>query len=220
MRAINAADRPVHPEDPRIAGCAHVVFTAPGRDGADAARPPSIHPAGWTARRAGPGRRARLAQLHARGELAVGTPFVHESVIGTRFTGRVVAETTEVGGRPAVVPEITGRAWITGMGQYLLDADDPFPAGFASCEPRRRRGRRRDRRRRGRARARRPRRRRALLDRGEVSSGTTGLGEGNVLARRQGRRARARAHAARAWRCTTSSRSGWAGRRGSAARAR
>jgi proline racemase len=51
-------------------------------------------------------------------------------VIGTTFTGRLVEETT-VGGLPAVVPEITGRAWVTGMGQYLLDADDPFPAGFA-----------------------------------------------------------------------------------------
>jgi proline racemase len=71
-----------------------------------------------------------MAQLHARGELALGDPFVNESVIGTRFTGRLVAE-AEVGGRPAVVPEITGRAWITGMGQYLLDAEDPFPEGFA-----------------------------------------------------------------------------------------
>jgi len=60
----------------------------------------------------------------------VGEPFVNQSVIGTRFTGRIVAETT-VAGRPAVIPEITGRAWITGMGQYLLDRDDPFPAGFA-----------------------------------------------------------------------------------------
>jgi proline racemase len=60
----------------------------------------------------------------------VGDPFVNESVIGTRFTGRIVEE-TEVAGRPAVVPEITGRAWITGMGQYLLDESDPFPAGFA-----------------------------------------------------------------------------------------
>ena len=71
-----------------------------------------------------------MAQLHARGELAVGEEFVNESMIGTRFAGRIVEE-TEVGGRPAIVPEITGRAWITGMGQYLLDAEDPFPAGFA-----------------------------------------------------------------------------------------
>jgi proline racemase len=71
-----------------------------------------------------------MAQRHARGELALGEAFVNESVIGTRFTGRVVEETT-VAGRPAIVPEITGRAWITGMGQYLLDPDDPFPTGFA-----------------------------------------------------------------------------------------
>jgi proline racemase len=71
-----------------------------------------------------------MAQLHARGELALNTPFVNQSVIGTRFTGRLVGETT-VAGRPAVIPEITGRAWITGMGQYLLDQEDPFPAGFA-----------------------------------------------------------------------------------------
>ena len=51
-------------------------------------------------------------------------------MIGTRFTGRLV-EAVEVAGRSAVVPQITGRAWITGMGQYLLDAEDPFPAGFA-----------------------------------------------------------------------------------------
>ena len=51
-------------------------------------------------------------------------------MIGTRFTGRVAEETT-VGALPAIVPEITGRAWVTGMGQYLLDASDPFPAGFA-----------------------------------------------------------------------------------------
>jgi len=128
--AIDAADPPVHPEDQRLAGCKHVVLHAPGRDGADARAATSIHP-GWLDRSpCGTGTSARLAQLHGRGELAVGDAFVNESVIGTRFTGRVAAETT-VAGRPAIVPEITGRAWITAMGQYLLDADDPFPAGFA-----------------------------------------------------------------------------------------
>ena len=130
LAAIDAHDRPVHPADERIAGCAHVVFHAPGRDGADARAATSIHP-GWLDRSpCGTGTSARLAQLHARGQLATGAAFVSESVIGTRFTGRVVEETT-VAGRPAVVPEITGRAWITAMGQYLLDPSDPFPAGFA-----------------------------------------------------------------------------------------
>ena len=130
MAAIDAADRPVHPEDPRISGCHHVVLHEPGRDGADARAATSIHP-GWLDRSpCGTGTSARLAQLHARGELGVGDAFVNASIIDTRFTGRIVEETA-VAGRPAVVPEITGRAWITGMGQYGLDPDDPFPAGFA-----------------------------------------------------------------------------------------
>ena len=130
MDAINRDDRPEHPDDPRIGGCAHVVFTAPGGDGADGRAATAIHP-GWLDRSpCGTGTSARLALLHARGELAVGDAFVHESILGTRFTARVAAETT-VAGRPAIVPEITGRAWITGMGQYLLDPEDPFPAGFA-----------------------------------------------------------------------------------------
>jgi proline racemase len=129
MAAVNEAP-PVHPEDPRIAGCRHVVFHAPGRDGADARNATSIHP-GWLDRSpCGTGTCARMAALHASGELALGTAFVNESIIGTRFTGRLVGETT-VGGVPAVVPEITGRAWITGSGEYVLEADDPFPAGFA-----------------------------------------------------------------------------------------
>jgi proline racemase len=57
------------------------------------------------------------------------TDFVNESFIGTRFIGRLVDETT-VGGLPAVVPTITGRAWVTGTAQFHLDPTDPFPAGF------------------------------------------------------------------------------------------
>jgi proline racemase len=130
MDAINASGAPVHPEDARIAGCRHVVFHAPGTDGAHARNATSIHP-GWLDRSpCGTGTSARMASLHARGELAIGEPFVNESVIGTRFTGRLIAE-TRVGDLPAVVPEITGRAWVTGTGRYVLDAEDPFPAGFA-----------------------------------------------------------------------------------------
>ncbi|WP_030902159.1 proline racemase family protein [Streptomyces sp. NRRL F-5126] len=127
--AINAADPPVHPADPAIRGCKHVQFLAPGSDARHSRNAMAIQP-GWFDRSpCGTGTSARMAQLHARGELAVGAPFVNESFIGTRFTGRVVAE-TEVAGQPAVVPEFTGRAWITGMGTYLLDPDDPFPHGF------------------------------------------------------------------------------------------
>jgi proline racemase len=109
----------VHPREPDIRGCHHVIWT----DGSRAAT--AIRP-GWVDRSpCGTGTSARMAVLHARGELALGEPFVHESILGTSFTGRLVEETAD-----GVVPEITGRAWITGMGQYLLDPDDPFPAGF------------------------------------------------------------------------------------------
>jgi proline racemase len=129
MAAINATDRPVHPLDPGISGCKHVQFTAPGEDGADSRNAMAIHP-GWFDRSpCGTGTSARMAQLHARGELDLNTDFVNESFIGTRFTGRLVEETT-VGDRQAVVPTITGRAWITGTANYLLDPDDPFPTGF------------------------------------------------------------------------------------------
>jgi proline racemase len=128
--AIDASDPPVHPADERISGCHHVVLHEPGRDGAHARAATAIRP-GWLDRSpCGTGTSARMAQLHGRGELALGDAFVSESVIGTRFTGRLVGE-TEVAGHPAVVPEISGRAWITGMGQYLLDRDDPFPEGFS-----------------------------------------------------------------------------------------
>ena len=90
MAAINASERPEHPADPRIAGCRHVIFHEPGRDGADAVAATSIHP-GWLDRSpCGTGTSARMAQLHARGELALDSDFVNESVIGTRFTGRLV----------------------------------------------------------------------------------------------------------------------------------
>ena len=129
LALMAAVEEPVHPEDPDIRGCRHVVWTAPGADGADSRSATAIHP-GWVDRSpCGTGTSARMAQLWSRGELALGAPFVNEGIIGTRFTGRLLEETT-VGGRPAAVPEITGRAWITGMGQYLLDPEDPFPHGF------------------------------------------------------------------------------------------
>jgi proline racemase len=128
--AINASAEPVHPLDGAIRGCKHVVFHAPGADGASARNATAIHP-GWLDRSpCGTGTSARMAALHARGELAIGQEFVNESIIGGRFTGRLVEEVA-LGATPGVIPEVSGRAWITGMGQYLLDPTDPFPSGFA-----------------------------------------------------------------------------------------
>ncbi|MGW1895447.1 proline racemase family protein [Streptomyces sp. NPDC002004] len=129
MEAVNSADAPVHPEHPEISGLKHVYLAAPGSDAHRSRHAMAIHP-GWFDRSpCGTGTSARMAQLHARGELPLHRDFVNESFIGTEFTGQLVDETT-VGPLPAVVPTITGRAWITGTAQYFLDPDDPFPAGF------------------------------------------------------------------------------------------
>jgi proline racemase len=130
MDAVNKADRPVHPEDPSIAGCHHVYLAAPGSDAKLSRHAMAIHP-GWFDRSpCGTGTSARMAQLWARGELLMERDFINESLLGTRFVGRLVG-TTEVADRPAVLPTITGRAWLTGTAQYLLDPEDPFPAGFS-----------------------------------------------------------------------------------------
>ena len=77
----------------------------------------------------GTGTCAKMATLYARGRLGLGEDFNHEGVLGTLFTGRLV-ETVQVGPYQAVVPTITGSAWITGYANYVLDPSDPFPEGF------------------------------------------------------------------------------------------
>jgi proline racemase len=129
MEAINTTDMPVHPLDPEIRECHHVYLEAPGSTAQHSRHAMAIHP-GWFDRSpCGTGTSARMAQLHARGLLAMDTDFVNESFIGTTFTGRLV-DTATVGPYDAVIPTIAGRAWITGTAQYILDPDDPFPAGF------------------------------------------------------------------------------------------
>jgi proline racemase len=129
MAAINDQNRPQHPARADIAGCHHVYLKAPGSTARHSRHAMAIHP-GWFDRSpCGTGTSARMAQLHARGELPLDTDFVNESFIGTTFTGRLV-EKTEVAGVEAVVPTITGRAWVTGTAQYMRDPEDPFPAGF------------------------------------------------------------------------------------------
>ncbi len=129
MQAINEQDPPHHPLIEGVDHCHHVEFIAPGSTARHSRHAMAIHP-GWFDRSpCGTGTSARMAELWARGELGLGEDFVNESFIGSRFVGRLVAETT-VERIPAVVPTITGRAWITGTAQYMLDPRDPFPAGF------------------------------------------------------------------------------------------
>jgi proline racemase len=129
MDAINTTNPPIHPENPAIDHVHHVQLVASGSTAQHSRHAMAIYP-GWFDRSpCGTGTSARVAQLVARGELAIGEPFVNESIIGTHFTGRATGRTT-VAGIPAILPEITGRAWITGTSQHMLAPDDPFPAGF------------------------------------------------------------------------------------------
>jgi proline racemase len=77
----------------------------------------------------GTGTCAKMAALHAKGKLPLGQDFVHEGILGTTFTGRLVEE-TRVGPYAAVVPTLAGQGWITGFAQYVVDPEDPFPNGF------------------------------------------------------------------------------------------
>jgi proline racemase len=129
MDAINEKDMPVHPENPEINTCHHIYLEAPGSTAAHSRHAMAIYP-GWFDRSpCGTGTSARMAQLHTRGLLPLHQEFVNESFIGTNFVGELLEETT-VGGLPAVIPTVTGRAWITGHAEYTYDPTDPFPTGF------------------------------------------------------------------------------------------
>ena len=77
----------------------------------------------------GTGVSARMAVMRARGEMQVGDRYLARSIIGSEFLGRIEAD-TEIGGKPAIIPSISGRAWITGTRQEMLDPADPWPAGY------------------------------------------------------------------------------------------
>lgn len=120
----------VHPENPAIAGVSIVQLNRPFAGAGQATRNTCIVAPGRSDRSpTGTGTCARMAVLHARGQMQVGDTLVHESLIGSRFTGRILAAAS-LAGRPAILPSLTGRAWITGLHTYLLDPGDPYPAGY------------------------------------------------------------------------------------------
>jgi proline racemase len=131
IRARIEAEVPLaHPAMPDARGLLYVQFFGPPRrTEARYRNAVVVAPGGLDRSPCGTGTSARMANLHARGQLAVGERFVHESIIGTAFSARIAA-LTDVAGVPAVVPEITGRAWRMGEGTLVLDSRDPFPAGF------------------------------------------------------------------------------------------
>jgi trans-L-3-hydroxyproline dehydratase len=121
-----------HPERPEISGVSIVQFAGPLRrdQGRFVARNTCIVAPGRSDRSpTGTGTCARMAVLHARGQLRVGEGLIHESLIGSRFIGMVRGE-TNIGGMPAILPTVEGRAWITGFHHYVVDPTDPWPDGY------------------------------------------------------------------------------------------
>lgn len=132
----------VHPENSGFAGVTIAQLSAPPTN-------PTAHrknavtvstgkldwnkPSTWTGvidrSPCGTGTCAKMATLYARGQLGLNQDFRHESILGTIFTGRLIAE-TKVGEYQAVIPTISGQGWITGVSNYTLDPEDPFPEGF------------------------------------------------------------------------------------------
>jgi proline racemase len=132
----------VHPENPAISGVSIAQLSGPPMR-PDAHRRNTVvvstgkldweRPSSWTGALdrspCGTGTCAKMAALHAKGQLGLNEDFVHEGILGTIFTGRLVEE-AQVGKYRAVVPTLSGQAWITGFAQYVVDPEDPFPNGF------------------------------------------------------------------------------------------
>jgi proline racemase len=120
----------VHPQFDNVRGVSIVQFAMPFQGPGKVTRNTCIVSPGRSDRSpTGTGTSARMAVLQARGQMKEGEVLIHESIIGSRFTGKIL-ELTEVAGRKAIVPQITGRAWITGEHHYYLDPTDPYPQGY------------------------------------------------------------------------------------------
>jgi 4-hydroxyproline epimerase len=128
---INRHHEFVHPNDPSIRGCSHVMWTGDIMDKASTARGAVIYGEKAIDRSpCGTGTSARMAQWFAKGKLSVGDDFIHESIIGSRFAGKVIGE-TKVGAYAAIIPSIEGWARITGYNTIIIDdEDDPYAHGF------------------------------------------------------------------------------------------
>jgi trans-L-3-hydroxyproline dehydratase len=124
----------VHPENPGINGVSIVQLNQPFQGVGKATRNTCIVSPGRSDRSpTGTGTCARMAVLHARGQMKAGDHMFHESIIGSRFKGTIAGE-TRIAGRPAILPRIEGRAWITGFHSYCLDAGDPYPEGYVVAD--------------------------------------------------------------------------------------
>ncbi|WP_354434720.1 4-hydroxyproline epimerase [Martelella mangrovi] len=120
---------PVHPLDPTIAGVSHVMWTDAPKHGGDGRNAVFYGDKAIDRSPCGTGTSARMAHLAAKGRLKPGDSFVHESYIGTTFTGRV-EEPARLGDHDAIIPSIEGSAIATGFNTIFIDDDDPLWQGF------------------------------------------------------------------------------------------
>jgi proline racemase len=138
MQILELANSQIAVSHPDLPDINHIIdlrfYCEPGRDGADSRNVVVLGDHMIDRSPCGTGTCAELALRHARGQLKPQQPWIVESIIGTRFTGEIAAETTIGQGAntlPAIIPRVTGSAYITGFCQWVLHPHDPFPQGFA-----------------------------------------------------------------------------------------
>jgi 4-hydroxyproline epimerase len=128
---INRKHHFVHPKNPTIHGCSHILWTGKVIDPTSTARNAVFYGDKAIDRSpCGTGTSARLAQWHAKGKLKPGQDFIHESIIGSKFIGRI-EEVTELNGKPAIIPSVEGWSKVYGYNTITIDPeDDPYAYGF------------------------------------------------------------------------------------------
>lgn len=135
VQITNAANEQLsfhHPENPDWRHFSFCLFAGPltqGAEGLETSAAVAIQPGKVDRSPTGTALSARMALLHARGQMKTGDRLTARSLIGSTFSGRIMNE-TKVGDRPAITPEISGRGWITGVHQHMLDPSDPWPEGY------------------------------------------------------------------------------------------
>jgi 4-hydroxyproline epimerase len=129
-KLLNEQYQFVHPENENIKGLSHLLWTGKPMAASSSARNAVFYGDKAIDRSpCGTGTSARMAQWYAKGLLKKGDAFIHESIIGSTFTGRIESETT-INGLPAIVPSIEGWAKVTGYNTIIIDDDDPYAHGF------------------------------------------------------------------------------------------
>lgn len=127
---VNSEIKISHPEKPHINSVDLVeIYDLPTTKGADLKNVVVFGMGQFDRSPCGTGTSAKLAALYAKGKIGLNEPFIYESITGTTFTGKVISE-TNIGNYKGVIPEVSGRAFVTGFSQLVIDPSDPFKYGF------------------------------------------------------------------------------------------